>query len=942
MKVIPLDRWLDKTRTLLQMEREAEIGQAKIENDTLPPVSNPNVLLHLLMTSASTGLFGRRVLVLKHNQGREFGAHHFNVGDLVSMCIPTASLTPANADGFPKGIVTKVEDNSIAVAFEELEDTDAYHNESIRLDRLVNDATYRKLMEGLDVLAKYTDGPARHIVDVIFHGAAPSSSPLPSIDLSRRSTMNPSQVGAIQFALESKDIAMIHGPPGTGKTTTLVEFITLCVQQYQMKVLVCAPSNIAVDNILDKMASAQASKKSGKLRMTRLGHPARLLPHVLKHCLDSKIQSAEGTQIIADIRKELAGLKPSKATFHAVRQERKALRKEIRVREEKVVSEIIEHSDVVFATNAGAATKLLRNVVFDVVVIDEAAQALEASCWIPLLLGKRCVLAGDHHQLPPTIQSEQAARKGLGLTLFDRVTQMEHSKGVVRMLSTQYRMHHDISSWSSKAMYANQLASCDSVATRKLSDLAHVNIESDALDATLLLVDTAGCGLDEESEEGSGILKASKSNQGEALVAVQHVKALLATGLRPSEVAVITPYNGQVGVLKRLLHPDHPTVEIRSVDGFQGCEKEAVVMSLVRSNATKQVGFLADDRRMNVAITRAKRHVALICDTDTLSKHPFLKALIDHFEEHGECRSAHEYLDVVEGGETSSAVAAAIKAATAVGASSKPKTAETKKLPSTAPKLTQVKTKAPKSTGPTHSPRSPQEEPVRATQLVEEETPVPLHGTEEVPAAQGVVVPEEKAEVLVEERVHVTSAFALLSDGESSSAEENRSDDDRHDATHGGRENAPSMNATLKELHMARLARNPPPPSKKSAKKTKKGKSEQLLVKGHGECPPDEDEWGFLDRLVASANSCAFVSCTQKTHVTGSVCKFCKYKFCYSHGLPEVHGCGSAVRAFERANAAPARKPPKAANRQALQKALDTKLTKACQDRKPKPKKTTP
>ncbi|RHY31203.1 hypothetical protein DYB32_003680 [Aphanomyces invadans] len=843
MKVIPLDRWLDKTRTLLQMEREAEIGQAKIENDTLPLVSNPNVLLHLLMTSASTGLFGRRVLVLKHNQGREFGAHHFNVGDLVSMCIPTASLTPANADGFPKGIVTKVEDNSIAVAFEELEDTDAYHNESIRLDRL---------------------GSLRLIVNFffvfrIFHGAAPSSSPLPSIDLSRRSTMNPSQVGAIQFALESKDIAMIHGPPGTGKTTTLVEFITLCVQQYQMKVLVCAPSNIAVDNILDKMASAQASKKSGKLRMTRLGHPARLLPHVLKHCLDSKIQSAEGTQIIADIRKELAGLKPSKATFHAVRQERKALRKEIRVREEKVVSEIIEHSDVVFATNAGAATKLLRNVVFDVVVIDEAAQALEASCWIPLLLGKRCVLAGDHHQLPPTIQSEQAARKGLGLTLFDRVTQMEHSKGVVRMLSTQYRMHHDISSWSSKAMYANQLASCDSVATRKLSDLAHVNIESDALDATLLLVDTAGCGLDEERWT-----RACRSNQGEALVVVQHVKALLATGLRPSEVAVITPYNGQVGVLKRLLHPDHPTVEIRSVDGFQGCEKEAVVMSLVRSNATKQVGFLADDRRMNVAITRAKRHVALICDTDTLSKHPFLKALV------------------------------------------RP------------------------------------EEPVRATQLVEEETPVPLHGTEEVPAAQGVVVPEEKAEVLVEERVHVTSAFALLSDGESSSAEENRSDDDRHDATHGGRENAPSMNATLKELHMARLARNPPPPSKKSAKKTKKGKSEQLLVKGHGECPPDEDEWGFLDRLVASANSCAFVSCTQKTHVTGSVCKFCKYKFCYSHGLPEVHGCGSAVRAFERANAAPARKPPKAANRQALQKALDTKLTKACQDRKPKPKKTTP
>ncbi|RHZ34138.1 hypothetical protein DYB31_012647 [Aphanomyces astaci] len=164
--MIPLERWLDKTRKLLQMEREAEISQAKLENDTLPATSNPNVLLRLFMTSASTGLFGRTVLVLKHNHGREFGAHHFSVGDLVSMCIPTASLTPTNADGFPKGIVTKVEDNSISVAFEDLEDSDDYHNEPIRLDRLVNDATYRKLNDALDELAKFSDGPAQHIVNV--------------------------------------------------------------------------------------------------------------------------------------------------------------------------------------------------------------------------------------------------------------------------------------------------------------------------------------------------------------------------------------------------------------------------------------------------------------------------------------------------------------------------------------------------------------------------------------------------------------------------------------------------------------------------------------------------------------------------------------------------------------------------------------------------------
>ncbi|RHZ13064.1 hypothetical protein DYB31_014371, partial [Aphanomyces astaci] len=592
----------------------------------------------------------------------------------------------------------------------------------------------------------------------IFHGAAPSSNPLPAIldATNPPSSMNASQVDAIQFALASKDVALIHGPPGTGKTTTLVEFIRQCVRTYKMKVLVCAPSNVAVDNILAKMAAAESAKRrKAGLRMTRVGHPARLLPAVLKYCLDAKIAAAEGTQIIADIRKELGSLKATKATFQNVRQERKALRKEIREREQNV---IIQHSDVVFATNAGAATKLLRKVVFDVVVIDEAAQALEASCWIPLLRARRCVLAGDHHQLPPTIQSQSAKRQGLGLTLFDRV---------------------------------------------------------------------------------QTLLGASKSNPGEAQVVAQHVTALLATGLKPSEVAVITPYNGQVGVLRRLLHPVHPTLEIRSVDGFQGCEKEAVVMSLVRSNCKSAVGFLADDRRMNVAVTRAKRHVALIGDTDTLGHHPFLKTLKNQ-------------------GQTGKTV------------------------------------------------------------------PIP---PEIVPLKEDSVVEVD------EQKVSIPSAFAALTDAAES---------DQSSSTSSEEEETPrkEMNATLKELHLARLARTvrPPPPPKKTTKK--KAKAEVLLVKGYNDhVLVDEDEWGFLDRQVASANSCAFVACGQKTHVHGSVCRFCKYKFCYAHGLAEIHGCGAAVRAFERAKATKKQPPTNTTTRQAMQKALDTKLTKASDDRKAKAKK---
>ncbi|KAF0698472.1 Aste57867_10895 [Aphanomyces stellatus] len=911
-KVTSLERWLDKSRVLLQQEREAEIAQSQLENDTLPVTANPNVLLHLLAASVSTGLFGRTVVVLKQNQGRAFGSHHFSIGDLVQMSIPTASLTPASADGFPKGIVTKVEEDGISVAFEDLDDPDEYHHQVIRLDRLVNDATYRKLQEGLDELAKYSDGPASHVVNIIFHGAAPVANPLPTI-VPANDGMNASQIEAIRFALASKDIALIHGPPGTGKTTTLVELIAQCVRLYRMRVLVCAPSNIAVDNILEKTASSHP-----KLRLTRIGHPARLLPQVLKHCLDAKIQRAEGTQIIADIRKELAALKPTKATRFAVRQESKLLRKEIRMREQKVVTEIVQHSDVVFATNAGAATKLLRDQVFDVVIIDEAAQALEVSCWIPLLKAKRCVLAGDHQQLPPTVKSQLAPRRGL--TLFDRVVDMAHTTDVVRMLSTQYRMHADISDWASKAMYEGKLLSSDAVATRKLQDLPHVaSGEDDSLvHATLLIVDTAGCGLDEDESE-----QMSKSNAGEAGVVVKHVEALLAAGLRPHEVAVITPYNGQVAMLKSLLLPAHPTLEVRSVDGFQGCEKEAVVMSLVRSNAKKQVGFLADDRRMNVAVTRAKRHVALIGDTDTLSAHPFLKTLIEHFEELGEYVSAMEYMDQVEGDSTEM-LAELQKAHKPIE-----KSTPVSQKPTKVAKSTEPSTKAKPMTQPIKPTSKTTPASLVESQKPREENPV-VDKRDEPPvvvAAPALGADKEDSGDEDDDPLSV-SAFSALNDDQESS-----SDDEAAKA---------DSNSWLKELHEARSARQPPPPPSSSSKKKKKGKkptkAEALLVKDRVELPKEMDEMAFLDTQLASANTCAFVQCKQKTHVTGSVCRFCKYKFCYSHGMPEIHGCGAAVRDFEKAKMT--QKPSSAPkpNRKALQKALDEKLSKSSQDRKTKTK----
>ncbi|EKX34953.1 hypothetical protein GUITHDRAFT_80206, partial [Guillardia theta CCMP2712] len=227
--------------------------------------------------------------------------------------------------------------------------------------------------------------------------------------------------------------------------------------------------------------------------------------------------------------------------------------------------------------------------------------AVEVSCWIPILRSKRLVLAGDDCQLAPTIISKEAADKGLGRTLFQRVRE-EHGEEVMRMLTVQYRMHEDISDWSSGAMYGGRLVPADGVRRRTLLELPGVK-ETAETSSVLVVIDTDGCGMEEEQDE-----KGSSRNEGEALVVQEHLERLLAAGVQEESIGVLAPYNGQVAVLRDRLKEKYRGVEIGTVDGFQGREKDALLLSLVRSNTRREVGFLSDDRRLNVAITRAKSH----------------------------------------------------------------------------------------------------------------------------------------------------------------------------------------------------------------------------------------------------------------------------------------------------------------------------------------------
>ncbi|KAL9180087.1 hypothetical protein ACHAXT_008057 [Thalassiosira profunda] len=569
-----------------------------------------------------------------------------------------------------------------------------------------NVEVHQKMILALEELER--QGVGHPVAGEIILAAFEPSNPKPDTDMSRErresleaecglssTRLDFSQREAVVMALHSNSpISLIHGPPGTGKTTTVAELIRCAVHQKGWKVLVTAPSNVAVDNVLDRIVSLEdeqqsagsgkrkaGSKKASKqkrIKAVRLGHPARIQHGIQKYSLESLVQSSEGTEIVKDCRSELneylktlsnARSRPSEKRL--AYREMKSLRKEIRSREERVVGEILRESNVVLATNVGAASSVFRRMVdakgepmaFDLVIIDEAAQALEASCWISLLRGKRAVLAGDHKQLPPTIKcTVSEVQRELGRTLFERLMfAYEKGKsgtgGRSKMLEVQYRMHKHISDWASKAMYNRKLISHASVKDRKLSGLPmvaaregakNVEAENDALeDVTLLLVDTTGCDMHETANEAG-----SRYNEGEASIVVSHVQSSLALGLRAEDIAVITPYNGQVELLRKRLLPDTPKLEIRSVDGFQGGEREAVVLSLVRSSergGKNGIGFLRDERRLNVAVTRAKRHCAVICDCETVSKNKFIKGLVDWMEEKGEYRSGAEYVTEQQG-----------------------------------------------------------------------------------------------------------------------------------------------------------------------------------------------------------------------------------------------------------------------------------------------------
>ncbi|KAK2995769.1 hypothetical protein RJ640_010745 [Escallonia rubra] len=630
-----LEQFVSTMTPLIDLEKEAEISTSlnTVATRNLDTAQKRgSTILNLKCVDAQTGLMGKTLLELQSNKGDVLPAHKFGTHDVVV-------LKPNKADlGSPplgQGVVYRLKDSSITVAFEDIPEEGL--NSPLRLEKMANEVTYRRMKDTLIQLSKGVQrGPAADLVPVLFGERPPAVSKKDVKFTPFNSNLDHSQKEAISKALLSKDVFLLHGPPGTGKTTTVVEIILQEVKRGS-KILACAASNIAVDNIVERLVPH-------RVKLVRLGHPARLLPQVLESALDAQVLRGDNSALANDIRKEMKALNgkllkaKDRNTRRDIRKELKTLSKEERKRQQLAVTDVIKNSDVVLTTLTGALSHKLDSTSFDLVIIDEAAQALEIACWIALLKGSRCILAGDHLQLPPTIQSVEADKKGLGRTLFERLADL-YGDEAMAMLTVQYRMHELIMNWSSKELYNSKIKAHPSVAAHKLSDLEDVKTTS-STEPALLIVDIAGCDMEEKKDEEDSTL-----NEGEAEVAVAHAKRLFHSGVRASDIGIITPYAAQVVLLKMLRSKEDKLkeVEISTVDGFQGREKEAIIISMVRSNSKKEVGFLSDHRRMNVAVTRARRQCCLVCDTETVSSDRFLKRLVEYFEEHGEYLSASEY-----------------------------------------------------------------------------------------------------------------------------------------------------------------------------------------------------------------------------------------------------------------------------------------------------------
>lgn len=587
-------------------------------------------LLDLAVVDVDAGL-GQNVLVTfrKRNRQAALPWHRLKVGSPVLVSTQSSHVVTQ------AGVVSSRRSEQLQVSMSSVPQGDRF-----RID-LSTDEISRKRQQAALVDARGVSGRAAELKRVLLGMSIPEFSDSPTEaeehETEVSTALNASQQDAVRFCLSAQDLAIIHGPPGTGKTTTVVELIVQSIARGE-KVLACAPSNTATDNLLERLVNANQN-------VVRIGHPARVDERLRSFTLDGLAASHELQGVIQEIRREADELfrkadrwtraKPSKGARQAQRRDAKLLLNEARRLEQTVIEQVLDQADAICATTT-FDSELIGSRRFDVAVIDEACQSTEPGCWIPVLRANRVVLAGDHCQLPPTVLSPRAVQVGFQVSLLERLMGV-FGERIHRQLRVQYRMNEAIMRFSSREFYEDHLQAHVSVVDHTLSDLTSERLP-EWCRVPLTFVDTAGAGWQEEVEPDG----MSRLNKSEGAFIIDRVNELIAVGLDAAGIGIIAPYAAQVRLLRDLLGSTQ--VEVDTVDGFQGREKEAILISCVRSNSEGEIGFLADTRRMNVALTRAKRCLLVIGDSATLGSNSFFARMLTHFESERVYRTVWEWM----------------------------------------------------------------------------------------------------------------------------------------------------------------------------------------------------------------------------------------------------------------------------------------------------------
>ena len=526
------------------------------------------------------------------------------------------------------GTVSYVDGDRMVVAIPEGHTLELQNSQlPLGVQLFFDETSYRMMFDALERVINAKGTRLAYLRD-LFYGR--QRAEVFTFDAMRFPWLNTSQERAVNDVLRAKDVRVLHGPPGTGKTTTLVEAINETLMR-ETQVLVCAQSNTAVDWISEKLVDCG-------IPVLRIGNPTRVNDKMLSFTYEHRFADHPDYPKLWQVRRDMREMRRRRREkaehFHQKLDRLKELAVELEVR---INNDIFGQVRVIASTLVGAGNKLLDGKRFGTVFIDEAAQALEAACWIPIRRASRVILAGDHCQLPPTVKSLQALKGGLGKTLMERI--VENKPECVSLLEVQYRMNDEIMQFSSDYFYQGRMKSAPEVAHR----LIHEG------DAPILWFDTSTIELGEDEQndfkekfvgETFGRINKGEANLTLSLLQIYFQRVGKQRILNDRiDVGIISPYRAQVQYLKRLIKkraffkPFRHLISVNTVDGFQGQERDVILISLVRANDMGQIGFLRDLRRMNVAITRARMKLFILGDAPTMTRHPFYRRLYDYIQE---------------------------------------------------------------------------------------------------------------------------------------------------------------------------------------------------------------------------------------------------------------------------------------------------------------------